>query len=354
MKRLILWLGILLTAITIPSITTQATETENMNKVTVHLKHQSLSETGTTFSIFGLTSEQYTEALNQKIETSVDKTNRWLGQKEIVKEQEIWVSSSNEAVFSLSKYDVNSTLKYYVILQNQPEMDATNDPSTNTTYESMPIFVSLDSDVDGELFIETKPINIETSIYFFKYSAGTIQKPLEGAEFAFYRLTSTNKKEYLMQVNPITWDDKVTADQATQFKSNKIGLVELPNVSLPIGTYYFEETKAPVGFSMTDNSKKVPVTILEEQEAKKVTVNQETLNKKQAGLLSQNVLANATPKVFNNPVSEKISQPVTSKNEPLRKGFLPQTGESLMTFTSLGLIMMIVAFGLMKRGKENE
>lgn len=352
MKRIILWLGVLLLSLTIPSIVSEAAGIDDLNQVTVHLKHQTLSELGTKFSVYSLTNEQYEEALNRKIEQSVDKTKEWLSDKDIVKEQEIWVSSSNETVFTLSKYDLKHTLKYYVILQNQPE---TNEVSTETFYEAMPSFISLDGVINEELAIETKPINVETSIYFFKYSAGTMQKPLEDAEFAFYRLTSTDKKEYLTQLNPIMWNEKVTADKAIQIKSNKIGLVELPRLSLLAGTYYFEETKAPSGFSITEKSKKIPVVISEDNTNQKiVTVNQETLNKKQAGVLPKNVLDNATPKVFNNPVSEKPSEPSVDGSKPPSKGFLPQTGESLITVTGLGLLMMIVAIGLMKRGKENE
>lgn len=351
MKRIILWLGVLLLTLTLPSAVVQATGLEELNDVTVHLKHQSLTEAGTTFSVYGLTIDQYEEALKKNVEKSVDSTKQWLSEKGIVKDQEVWVSSSNEAIFNVSKYDLNHVLKYYVILQNQPELSSN---STDITYEAMPSFISLDNVVNGELLIETKPINVETSIYFFKYSAGTMQRPLEGAEFAFYRLTSTNKKEYLTQINPVKWEE-VNSSKALKLTSNKLGLVEISNLSLPQGTYYFEETKAPTGFSITENAKKVPVVVSESvAKEKQVTVNQETLNKKQAGQLPKNVLDNASPKVFNNPVSEKPSEPVTISNEPPRKGFLPQTGESLVTFTSLGLIMMIVAFGLMKRRKENE
>lgn len=370
MKRFILWLSIILISlVSIPSLRVQAEEINSINDVTVHLKHNTNSNEETTFSVYGISASHYEKALSMGVQTTVEKTKAWLKENGIDKAKEVLVSSSNQTTFNLPRYNNSQELMYYVILQKYPNREGMNGKDI---YEATPTFLSLENYNDEVIFIETKRIFIIQTPYFFKYSSGDNQIPLEQAEFAFYQLTSSGDKEYLSSVDPIEWKTGISSKEAYQFTSDKDGLVAMPDLGLELGEYYFEETKAPDGYTIGKGAEKVALVISETEEGLVMTINGEVLEGMQAGEFSSEVIEKGQPRVLNDRTKEppKKEIPEVPKKEvppgkvpptntpfekdPPRKGFLPQTGENLWAFSSVGLLLMFVALVFMKRGKENE
>ncbi|MDT2831301.1 prealbumin-like fold domain-containing protein [Vagococcus carniphilus] len=339
MKRLILWFSLFLfSLISISTLEVRAEE-----QVAIHFKHNNQSANNTSFLIYGLSKKEYNEALSQKVEMSTKKTRDYLEKNQIEKMQEFLVDDSNQAILYLPKNRLGEPA-FYVILQNQPEASK---ESEDELYEALPNYISFETLEEMTMSVETKPVSLTPTAYFFKYSSGAYQKPLENAVFIFYRMNAKNEKEYLTQVESTSWQVLTNKQEAMQFKSDSNGLVMLPHIILPVGTYYFEEIEAPLGFSITAESKKIPLVVSnKDQENVQMMLNHEILESKIAGELPKKVINQATPKVLNEPVT-------TSKEIPKIR-LLPKTGESVFAFSSLGLIMMFVALKYMKRGKENE
>lgn len=358
MKKIILWFGLLLIGfLTIPTVFAEEIKSTINTNITLELNHDNESFEGTTFSIYGISRKNYEYALSHKYETSVEKTKKWLSEQSIEKVKEILVSSSNKANFDLPKYNAQQELMYYIILQNKPDYEGENGEDI---YESFPSFVSLEEMEDDFISIHTKRVFISQIPYFFKYSAGANQQPLANAEFVLFRENLVNEREYLTDVDSMTFQTIKNINETFVLTSDKDGLIVLSSTELPKGTYYFEEVVAPQGYEITDTSKKVPLIVSEDSEGKStISVNGENLVALQAGELPQEVIASGFPRVLNNPVKDKPIKEdppkvITEGKEPPKKGYLPQTGESIVAVSGFGLLLMFVAYSLMKRGKENE
>ncbi|MGL5685562.1 MAG: prealbumin-like fold domain-containing protein [Vagococcus fluvialis] len=357
MKKIMIWLSLLIVSLVTVTATSSAEEvTTSPNNVTVELTHETSSETGTTFSVFGITQKDYEYALSQKLELSSQKTKAWIKKNGLPLIKEVWVGKSNKVVFDLPKYNSEQELMYYVILQNLPE----NEENGITSYEAFPSYVSLDEQDSSYLKIQTKRVSLALNPYFFKYSSGDNQKPLEKAEFIFYRLNELNEREYLIDSESNQFSLIKNKDEARKFTSEKNGLVIMDNNQLIPGTYYFEEVKAPEGFQMTLESKQIELVVSKDMEGQlTMTVKGTELEPVQAGKLPQDIIKQGTPRVLNDPILGKPIEkdPPTktpSNNKPIRKGYLPQTGESILAVSSFGFVLMFIAYKLMKRGRENE
>lgn len=352
MKRIIIWISLLMLGVVlIKPITVQAIETDNDDFVTIELNHNSNDSEGTQFFIYGISETDYKSALSKKLEVSIDKTKQWLKDEGIVKLNEVLVSSSNKVIFPLAKYNEQRDRMYYVILQSKPDREGINGKDI---YESFPSFISLDAVEDNYLSIETKRVFMYQTPYFFKYSSGTNQRPLSNAEFILYQETSNNERKYLVNAETMSFDVISDLNKAWRFKSDNNGLVILPNIELAVGSYFFEETKSPEGYKMTLESKKIPLVISEDSETGvSISVKGEKLKAVQAGELPNEVIKNGTPRVLNDS-NEIPPKNVPPGNNTPPKSFLPKTGESIITFSSFGLLLIFIAFRLMKRGKENE
>ncbi len=345
MKRLLLWINVIVFfLLSVSGLKVNANENDWQESIGVTFKHQNKSREDSLFSIYLLTQEEYEEAITKRLETTVEKTNQFLKVKNKEPIKNFSVSESEIMTFNLLKYSNEGAPAYYVIVQGQPD---STQQQNDTLVESLPNYISFDQLKGTSISIEAKPVTLTTNAYFFKYSSGETKKPLEEAEFAFYRINSMNEKEYLIKLEPIQWEKISNTKDVWHVKSDKQGLVTLPHIVLPVGEYYFEETKAPDGFLLTAESKKIPLIVSENKMSSiQMTVNGEILQAHHAGKLPEQVMKEAVPKVFNKP---KDASKIPSKLK-----YLPKTGEHLFAFSSVGLVMMFVSIKMMKRGKENE
>ena len=359
MKKIILWFSLLLIGIlTIPTVLAEeVTRPASNTEVTIELNHDNQSFEGTTFSIYGISRKNYEYALSHKYEISVEKTKTWLSEQGISKVKEVWVSSSNKASFNLPKYNAQQELMYYIILQNKPDYEGEDGKEV---YESFPSFVSLEGMEEDFISIHTKRVVMSQMPYFFKYSSGLNQQPLAEAEFVLYRENLLDEREYLIDIEPLRFQVIKNVKEAFVLTSDKKGLMVLPTTELPKGTYYFEEIKAPQGYKMTEFSKKVSLVISEDTEGNSIiNINGDHLIAFQAGELPQEVINSGLPRVLNDPlkdtpIKEEPPKIIPEGKEPPKKGYLPKTGESVVAVSGFGLLLMFVAYSLMKRVKENE
>ncbi|MBO0437439.1 prealbumin-like fold domain-containing protein [Vagococcus fluvialis] len=367
MKKISLYLGLIFSIFLSFSFTkdVEAINSKVRDYVTIELSYDSTNREGTSFSIFGITETEYEYALSKNYDTSVEKTREWLRKQNSEKIKDVLISHTYNGTFDLPRYNEKNEKMYYLILQNKPDLQDLNGFSFYTSY---PIFLSFDDVEEDYLVIDMKRIFLIQTPYFFKYSSGDHQKPLEGAEFAFYQLTDKKEKEYLMSIDPIEWSVTESSKTAYQFKSDKDGLVDVPDLGLELGTYYFEETKAPNGFEITKESQKISLAIEETEEGLLMTINGEKLYPSQAGDLPKDIITGGLPRVLNNPIppvipkepdpkvppKEEIPKKEVPKKEKPSKGFLPQTGESRWAFSSVGLLLMAFAIFYKKRRNENE
>lgn len=351
MRKIIIWVTLLLVTV-VSSQQVYAEMPRLDNQMTIQLSHDNQGQEATPFSVYEISREDYEEALNNKYEMSSEKTNEWLSEIRANKVREVMASSDQKAVFDLPKYSVSQDLNYYVILQSQPDKD---ELSTQVIYEALPIFLSFEN-VESDFFeINTKRVSHSSSIYFFKYSSGERQLPLEKAQFVLYRELLDGKREYLMNPKNDSWKPINQLTDAYQFESNKDGLVLIPYLELLPGTYYFEETKAPKGFKITKESQKIPLVVKSDSISGLVmTINAEVLETLKAGQLPQEVIAKGTPRVLNDSIKQPPKKDIPNEEQPKKNVFLPKTGEHMWQFSSVGLALIFIGIIIRKRGKENE
>lgn len=166
-----------------------------------------------------------------------------------------------------------------------------------------------------------------------------------------------------MSIDPLEWSVVDSSKKAYQFKSDKDGLVDVPDLGLDFGTYYFEETKAPEGYEITKESQEISLVIKKTEEGLLMMINGVKLYPNQAGDLPQDIITDGLPRVLNDPITPVIPKEPDPKVPPKEevpkketpsKGFLPQTGESRWAFSSVGLLLMAFAIFYKKRRNENE
>lgn len=133
----------------------------------------------------------------------------------------------------------------------------------------------------SEKYLHLYPKNISygRKPWFMKvaYEKGGELAPVTGAKFALYRLNQGEKEYFLpgdtgdiansQWLKGITTGlergniEKLSAHQIPLFTSDKQGIVSLQGLSLPQGTYYFEEVQAASGYLLTPESQAIEVTI---------------------------------------------------------------------------------------------
>lgn len=176
--------------------------------------------------------------------------------------------------------------------------------------------------------------------FFYKYGRDSSKddKKLAGAEFCVYKETDgrtyyLHKEKYN---NQNAWVEDKNDQGILRITSDTNGLVALGDYILPPGIYFFEETKAPEGYEITSESKKVKIEIPESfTQPIKVTVGDTTSSINDA-------------KVIN------IKKTEVPPDVP--KGKLPTTNEQQsIGWTLLGILILVSATGLLiKRSRTKE
>ncbi|MFW8053342.1 SpaA isopeptide-forming pilin-related protein [Vagococcus fluvialis] len=356
-KNLILLFSFLVGLTCFVGIQSEAEEQRANTDVLVKLIHENNGNHPTEFLIYGISENDYNKALEMKLELSVNKTKEWLKANKLSILEELTVMPSTISEVSLPRYNEQRERMYYILVQKKPDREGMNGKEL---YQVFPSFISFDELEEETMTIETKRVFLIQTPYFFKYSSGNQQKPLKDAEFAFYQLNESHQKEYLMSLDPIEWQVTSNSKEAWQFKSDENGLVTIPDLGLELGTYYFEETKAPKDYLISDTSREIPLVISEDDEGLKMSINGEQLVPMQAGELPEETLLEGKPRVLNElhevPPSE-VKPPnnnTTGGIKPKNESFLPKTGEIQWAFSSVGFLLLLIGFIYIKRRKENE
>ncbi|MEG2254651.1 MAG: SpaA isopeptide-forming pilin-related protein [Vagococcus sp.] len=331
------------------------TQAISPNEVKVQLTHESQSQEVTAFSIYGISRSDYEKALNLGMELSIEKTKEWLSTKKTPKVKQVIVDASHKAEFTLPRNNALGEQMYYVLVQNQPDREGVNGKDI---YQVSPSFISFDDLEEPTLYIYTKRVFMAQLPYFFKYSEKEA-KPLANAEFAFYQFNELHEKVYLTNLDPLEWQVLKDGSQAYSFKSDDQGLVMMPDIGLEEGTYYFEETKAPVGYKISKESTQITLVIKDNEEGRVMTLNNHILHATEAGVLPEDIIKKGEPRVINEletdpPETSTPKTQTTIKETPKGSSFLPKTGEKAWSFGLVGLVLMSVAILLLKRRKENE
>lgn len=352
-------ISLLLSAILLFAVKANGASLSLDSEVIVELHHKSDSTQPSEFLLYELKASDYHRALALNLDVSVEKTKEWVRKNELPLTKSLLVDSSQQSTVSLPRHDFSGEKLYYLLLQKGPEAI---EGSKFNKYQVFPSFISFDDVETDYLTIETKRVFFSQVPYFFKYSSDENSEPLENAEFALYELTPEAQKKYLTSIEPIEWQVLEDGNQAWTFKSDKQGLVLLPDLGLDLGTYYFEEIKAPVGYDITSESKKVPLIITEDSDGLTISVNGENLTPMQAGELPKEIVSKGQPRVLNKKkvtvpkeppnLSDKTNK-IVPKGES-HQGILPKTGESKWMVSSVGLVIIAMTFLYKKRGRQNE
>lgn len=199
------------------------------------------------------------------------------------------------------------------------------------TYEqSMPIVFSMSTQTN-ELTLETKPVRIQRSVYFYKYAA-KIGVPLQGAVFALHRLD----QQYLTQNGGWQRTTKPLDNQnVLKVVSDAQGLVLLKDVPLPSGRYVFEELKAPDGYQITQQSRQINV-VIPQSYADAVTVNGVMLHPLIANHVQNAVVGSKALRVYNavvpmTPNKTEVPETLPETGSPVEPGMPPETGTPTQT-----------------------
>lgn len=313
--------------------------------------------TNPVLSVYSLTKEEYQEAEQKKITTDVTEATNFIKVHKLTKLMEQTLNSKQVIPLTLPvTYQQTDSLAYYLIMQEVDSVSTSGEE--NRLY---PILLTPDNLASESLTIQGKLVPIDGDIYFFKVSETKI--PLEGAEFVIYRLTEQGAKDYLVSSSPMKWGDK--KDQATLFVSDTTGLVRVPTRTFETGHYYMEEVKAPDGYEITEQAKKIAINLTRDgedsQQNQAIYVNQQRLTKFQANHLSKQVVEQLEPSIVNQSLdgTPPTKEAVPGKNQPRLTGStgkLPQTNEQKTIVAALGtcLLMSSTLILLSKRREKNE
>ncbi|WP_146622316.1 pilin N-terminal domain-containing protein [Enterococcus florum] len=185
-----------------------------------------------------------------------------------------------------------------------------------------------ESMVDDVVHLYFKNQLVVRKPYFHKYgqdATGKDEGVLAGAEFQLYKLV--NNEKYYLQEEPFNngnqWVPSGEAGIVT-FISDRTGKVSTGEYALAPGTYYFEETKAPSGYEITEQAKKIQVDI-PSNSTEKITV---TIDDK--GILMEEA------KVFNRKTTEPPGSSEPEEPEEPTTPSLPSTGGNRLPSTAGG------------------
>lgn len=267
--------------------------------------------------------------------------------------------TDNEGIasFQLTKQTSDGRGKVYLFVETKvPEV-------VHTSAMNMVLILPLVQE-DGTAWTEPihlYPKNTEyvRDPYFYKHGKnanGEDSGPLAGAIFRLYKLVE-NEKYYLHENtynNGNTWV-KAGDDGITEFTSAADGKVSTGEHHLPAGTYYFEEVKAPTGYTITDEAKKIQLDIpADPNEQVTIIVNGEKVPMGQAIIYNNKRpgLPNTDGPDEPTPTPDKPSTPSTpGKNIPN----LPSTGEvrsGVISVIGLGIILGSLMIYKRKTGGE--
>ncbi len=380
MKKIILWLGLLL-GITLSTAFYPGHQARAADDVTITLHHQPGIQATTAgrgqpatarFAVYDLTpvyvqarqrGQSITTIQKQLATKDTTAMAAYVQKHELNKVTTVMTNASGTADFTVSSLNGRA----YVVVQETSGNDPNNALTVNEM--SMPITFSLPlKDNQTHVDLYTKAVRVQRAVYFYKYARGIDETaPLAGAKFAIKHVDS-GKTTYLTATGQfVTSAHPLTDTRVLKLTSAKTGLVLLADVPLAAGKYVAIELKAPSGYRITTEAKRINV-VIPSSATKNVTVNGATLRPLLAGSVQPNEAQRSSLWVYNDLILPHL--PDTGGNPPgnpstgytpkkTHHGFLPQTGETKANMMILGIIMLALTIYYLsktfrKNSKEND
>lgn len=200
--------------------------------------------------------------------------------------------------------------------------------------------------------------------FFYKYGRQSTDpaedQKLAGAEFRVYKELA-GKTYYLHKDkynNNNAWVEDETDEGILQVVSDQNGLVELAEYILPAGTYFFEETKAPEGYEITADSRKVKIEIPASfSEPIRVTVGSisSSMNESKVINLKKTDVPPAEPNEPDGPTTGRLPSTAGTSSVSKAARNLPQTGmQQAGSLILLGVILVILAVSIIRKRNHTE
>lgn len=245
--------------------------------------------------------KEFIESFSQM---SANQLNEYLTTHNVTKVQTVKTDSVGKAYF-----EVSGTNNAYLIVQDSAVKGQTIVPLAF----SLPL-QNEDGSLKNTIELYTKPITLTNRAYFYKYSSGDDQKPLKGAQFVLAK-SEAGQTKYLNATEDdfITSADPSSDKQIKKFVSAENGLV-LCDIFLAQGSYFFSEVKAPSGYEITSEAKKVEVEVHADMQ---ITVKGQKLAELVGGLVPSSFTE--APKVLNDKKSLK-DEPTTPQKPTDQNG----------------------------------
>lgn len=245
--------------------------------------------------------KEFIESFSQM---SANQLNEYLTTHNVTKVQTAKTDSVGKAYF-----EVSGTNNAYLIVQDSAIKGQTIVPLAF----SLPL-QNEDGSLKNTIELYTKPITLTNRAYFYKYSSGDDQKPLKGAQFVLAK-SEAGQTKYLNATEDdfITSADPSSDKQIKKFVSAENGLV-LCDIFLAQGSYFFSEVKAPSGYEITSEAKKVEVEVHADMQ---ITVKGQKLAELVGGLVPSSFTE--APKVLNDKKSLK-DEPTTPQKPTDQNG----------------------------------
>ncbi|WP_314577245.1 pilin N-terminal domain-containing protein [Enterococcus gilvus] len=241
-----------------------------------------------------------------------------------------------KASFVLSTYHSGTVGKVYLFIEKSVP--------AGVAYRASNLVVGLPQEnaAGEEVHLYLKNHLIVRKPYFYKYgqdATGKDEGALAGAEFQLYKLVK-DKKYYLHEA-PFNNGNKWVASGEAEIKtfiSDKLGKVSLGDQALTPGTYYFEEIKAPEGFEITEQAKKIQVLIpANTEEAIQIMIDNKTFTMDQAKVRNTRPEKPTTPTEPTEPSEPtEPTEPTIPSEEPVPTSPDPPSGNGNRLPSTLG------------------
>lgn len=268
-------------------------------------------------------------------------------EQDFTKVAEQQTGEDGTATFNLTTYHKGDSGKIYLFME-------TKVPDT-ISHKASNLVVMLPyntNNSDKTLHLYPKNHQPVRKPYFYKHgetSTGTDEGALAGARFRLYKEVE-NEKYYLhkdIYNNGNTWVNEEESGILTMI-SGSDGLVHTGEHYLTPGTYYFEETKAPNGYEITEAAKKIPV-IIPTNTSDKITIQIDGKNLLMDDAIVFNTKEPDEPNEPDEPSNpDEPSDPPTRTRLPSTSGKtpttnkLPQTGSRTSHYLIVSGILIVV------------
>ncbi|MFD1431615.1 pilin N-terminal domain-containing protein [Lacticaseibacillus yichunensis] len=277
------------------------------------------------------------------------------------------------ARFDLPTYTSDGQMAAYLLLETHVDKDTLL--NVDMYKRALPIVVitpfanpSDQTKLLDTIHVYSKNIGYVRDPYFFKYgkNADGTEVPLQGATFAITRYE--NGQKLYLSMSPVTdlrneWitsSDPLNDSRVDKFVSDERGLVDSGQRFLPSGTFYFEELTSVSGYINDLTPTSVKIEIPEEWYDENgnfnyVTINGQNLLEAESGIVPEEAIALAMPRIYNSQASTTTAATPTTPSKPSQSGMLPSMSDAQAWLLAIiGLVVMVGSWFIIRRRIQNK